>query len=278
MGRTAKGRPIINFLELAPGETVSQQLCVDQFDAERFVLFATRQGRTKKVSLDQFSRPKKKGIIAIKLNKGDSLIGAALCRPGQEVVLGTRGGMAIRFDEKDVRPMGRAAAGVGGIGLRGEDEVVDMAILDPSQEGVTLLTACSKGFGKRTAFEDYRRQKRNGSGIISIKTSERNGPVVGLKAVREDDDVVLMSQEGLVMRMQASDISLMGRATQGVKMMNLKEGDALASLERVAQSDDVEEEEASEGGADGDAEGGAEGGSEGGSEQDAGNGEPADPE
>ena len=266
MGRTAKGRPIINFLELAPGETVSQQLCVDQFDAERFVLFATRQGRTKKVSLDQFSRPKKKGIIAIKLNKGDSLIGAALCRPGQEVVLGTRGGMAIRFDEKDVRPMGRAAAGVGGIGLRGEDEVVDMAILDPSQEGVTLLTACSRGFGKRTAFEDYRRQKRNGSGIISIKTSERNGPVVGLKAVREDDDVVLMSQEGLVMRMQASDISLMGRATQGVKMMNLKEGDALASLERVAQTDDVEEEEAPEGG------------SEGGSEQDAGNGEPADPE
>ena len=262
MGRTAKGRPIINFLQLAPGETVSQQLCVDQFDAERFVLFATRQGRTKKVSLDQFSRPKKKGIIAIKLNKGDSLIGASLCRPGREVVLGTREGMAIRFDEKDVRPMGRAAAGVGGIGLRGEDEVVDMAILDPSQEGVTLLTACSNGFGKRTAFEDYRRQKRNGSGIISIKTSERNGPVVGLKAVREDDDVVLMSREGLVMRMQASDISLMGRATQGVKMMNLKEGDALASLERVAHTDEVEEEDAPEGG----------------SEQDAGNGEPADPE
>ena len=248
MGRTAKGRPIINFLQLAPGETVSQQLRVDQFDAERFVLFATRQGRTKKVSLDQFSRPKKKGIIAIKLNKGDSLIGASLCSPGQEVVLGTRGGMAIRFDEQDVRPMGRAAAGVGGIGLREEDEVVDMAILDPSQEGITLLTACSNGFGKRTRFQDYRRQKRNGSGIISIKTSERNGPVVGLKAVREEDDVVLMSQEGLVMRMQASDISLMGRATQGVKMMNLKEGDALASLERVAQAEDVEEEEVSTGG------------------------------
>jgi DNA gyrase subunit A len=248
MGRTAKGRPIINFLQLAPGETVSQQLRVDQFDAERFVLFATRQGRTKKVSLDQFSRPKKKGIIAIKLNKGDSLIGASLCSPGQEVVLGTRGGMAIRFDEQDVRPMGRAAAGVGGIGLREEDEVVDMAILDPSQEGITLLTACSNGFGKRTRFQDYRRQKRNGSGIISIKTSERNGPVVGLKAVREEDDVVLMSQEGLVMRMQATDISLMGRATQGVKMMNLKEGDALASLERVAQAEDVEEEEVSTGG------------------------------
>jgi DNA gyrase subunit A len=153
--------------------------------------------------------------------------------------------------------MGRAAAGVGGIGLREEDEVVDMAVLDPSQEGVTLLTACSNGFGKRTRFQDYRRQKRNGSGIISIKTSERNGPVVGLKAVREDDDVVLMSREGLVMRMKAADISLMGRATQGVKMMNLKKGDALASLEQVAQAEDVEDVEAVEGG----------------SEQDAGNGE-----
>ena len=117
-----------------------------------------------------------------------------------------------------------------------------------AKEGKRCLTACSKGCGKRTRFQDDRRQKRNGSGIISIKTSERNGPVVGLKAVREEDDVVLMSQEGLVMRMQATDISRMGRATQGVKMMNLKEGDALASLERVAQAEDVEEEEVSTGG------------------------------
>ena len=244
MSRTAKGRPIVNFLKLAEGETVSQQLCVDEFDAERFVVFATRKGRTKKASLDQFAKMRQTGIIAIKLKEGDSLIGASLCRQGQEVVLGTRAGVAIRFDEADIRPMGRAAAGVGGINLRGDDEVVDMAILDPSEAGVTLLTACANGFGKKTPFKDYRRQKRNGAGIISIKTSTRNGPVVGLKAVREEDDIVLMSREGLVMRTRAADISVMGRATQGVKLMNLKDGDALASIERVAQAGEIDDETA----------------------------------
>ncbi|MCS5626028.1 MAG: DNA gyrase subunit A [Planctomycetes bacterium] len=242
MGRTAKGRPIINFLNLAEGETVSQQLCVDEFDAERFVVFATRQGTTKKVSLDQFSRPRTAGIIAIKLKEGDSLIGAALCKAGQEVVLGTRAGKAIRFDEADIRPMGRTAAGVGGINLSADDEVVDMAILDPTQEGVTLLTACANGFGKKTAAENYRRQKRNGAGIISIKATARNGPVVGLKAVREDDDIVLMSREGLLMRTQASEISVMGRSTQGVNLMRLQDGDTLAAIECVAPAEAEENE------------------------------------
>ena len=239
MGRTAKGRPIINFLKLADGEKVSQQLCVDEFDAERFVVFATRQGVTKKVSLEHFSRPKKTGIIAIKLKEGDSLIGAALCSAGHEVVLGTRAGKAIRFDEGDIRPMGRTAAGVGGIKLQGEDEVVDMAILDPAEEGVTLLTACANGFGKKTATENYRKQKRNGSGIISINATTRNGPVVGLKAVREDDDIVLMSREGLLMRTEASEISVMGRSTQGVNLMRLQEGDTLAAIECVSIDETV---------------------------------------
>ncbi len=246
MGRTAKGRPIINFLNLAEGETVSQQLCVDEFDAERFVVFATRKGTTKKVSLDQFSRPKKTGIIAIKLKEDDSLIGASLCRAGQEVVLGTRAGKAIRFDEADIRPMGRTAAGVGGINLSADDEVVDMAILDPAQEGVTLLTACANGFGKKTAVENYRRQKRNGAGIISIKATSRNGPVVGLKAVREEDDIVLMSREGLLMRTQASEISVMGRSTQGVNLMRLQDGDTLVAIECVAPAE-AEENEADAG-------------------------------
>ena len=235
LSRTALGKPIINFLKLAEGEMVSQQLCVREFDEERFVVFATRNGTTKKVSLDKFSRPKKTGIIAIKLKDGDALIGASLCCPGQEVFLGTRSGKAIRFDEADIRPMGRAAAGVGGINLRDDDEVVDMAILDPSETGVTLLTACANGFGKKTPFEDYRRQKRNGAGIISIKATTRNGPVIGLKAVREDDDIVLMSREGLVMRVRASEISVMGRATQGVNLMRLQKGDRLAAIECVSQ-------------------------------------------
>ena len=242
MGRTAKGRPIINFLNLGQGETVSQQLCVDEFDAERFVVFATRQGTTKKVSLDQFSRPKKTGIIAIKLKEDDALIGASLCRAGQEVVLGTRAGKAIRFDEADIRPMGRTAAGVGGIHLSADDEVVDMAILDPAEEGVTLLTACANGFGKKTAVENYRRQKRNGAGIISIKATSRNGPVVGLKAVQEDDDIVLMSREGLLIRTQASEISVMGRSTQGVNLMRLQDGDTLAAIECVSPAEAEENE------------------------------------
>ena len=176
------------------------------------------------------------------------MIGAALCSAGHEVVLGTRAGKAIRFDEGDIRPMGRTAAGVGGIKLQGEDEVVDMAILDPAEEGVTLLTACANGFGKKTATENYRKQKRNGSGIISINATTRNGPVVGLKAVREDDDIVLMSREGLLMRTEASEISVMGRSTQGVNLMRLQEGDTLATIECVS-SDEAEADAAAEKGA-----------------------------
>lgn len=240
MGRTSKGRSLANLIQLAPGEAVSQQLCVSDFDGQRSVIIATRKGTIKKTHLHAYSRPKKTGIIAINLQEGDALIGAAITSEGHEVILGTKLGMAIRFRQGDARAMGRTAAGVGGITLREGDEVVDMVVVDPELEGLTLLTACQNGFGKRTPVGEYRLQKRNGNGTINIKTTERNGPVVGMKAVTNEDDVVMMTQKGILLRIPASHLRAIGRATQGVKLINLKGGDQLISIERVVKEEDGE--------------------------------------
>ncbi|MBI4606637.1 MAG: DNA gyrase subunit A, partial [Planctomycetes bacterium] len=245
MARTAKGRSLANLIQLDPGEAVNQQLCVREFDHSRCVFMATRRGTVKKTDLSAFSRPKKTGIIAISLEEGDALIGAAVTREGDEIILGTKNGMAIRFPEGDARAMGRTAAGVGGIALRDADEVVDMVVVDPKLEGLTLLTVCENGFGKRTPVSEYRLQKRNGAGTINIKTTERNGSVVGLKAVTDENDLVLMTQNGIIMRMSVTDLRAIGRATQGVRLINLKEGDKLISVERVVREE--EDAEASEG-------------------------------
>jgi len=238
MSRTARGRSLANLIQMEPGESLSQQLCVREFDEERFILMATRQGTVKKTRLSAFSRPKKTGIIAINLDETDSLIGAALCKPSDEVILGTKQGTAIRFRESDVRAMGRAAGGVGGISLDQGDEVVNMVIVDTKVEGMTLLTACENGYGKRTPVSEYRLQKRNGGGTINIKTTDRNGLVVGMKAVTDADDVVLLTQNGIILRTHASSLRAIGRATQGVRLMSLKEGDKLIGIERVVREDD----------------------------------------
>jgi DNA gyrase subunit A len=235
MGRTTRGRALANLVQLDPGESVHHQLCVREFDEKRCIILATRQGTVKKTNLSAFSKPKKVGIIAISLNESDSLIGAAIVSEGDEVILGTKHGTAIRFPEKDARAMGRTAAGVGGISLREGDEVVDMVIVDPKVEGLTLLTVCENGHGKRTPVGEYRLQRRNGSGTINIKATERNGFVVGMKAVTDEHDLVLMTQVGLIMRMAVSDLRAIGRATQGVRLINLKEGDKLISIERVVK-------------------------------------------
>ena len=237
MNRTAKGRSLANLIECDPGEAVSQQLCVRAFDDQRCVILGTRKGTVKKTNLSAYSRPKKSGIIAISLDEGDALIGAGITSSGNEVILGTKQGMAIRFPETDVRPMGRTAGGVGGISLHEGDEVVDMVIVDPSVEALTLLTGCENGFGKRTPVSEYRLQKRNGGGTINIKTTERNGAVVGMKAVTDEDDLVLMTQDGIIMRMSASDLRSIGRATQGVRLINVQEGDRLISIERVVKEE-----------------------------------------
>jgi len=242
LARTSRGRALANLIRFAPGETVSQQVCVKSFEEQKFIIMATRQGKVKKTELNAFSRPKKTGIIAITLREGDSLIAAAVTKEGDEVMLGTKQGTAIRFPEKDVRPMGRTAAGVGGISLRPGDEVVDMVVVDPKVPDMTLLTVCENGHGKRTPVSEYRLQGRNGSGTINIRTTERNGCVVGMKAVTDANDLVLMTQNGIIMRMSVSDLRAIGRATQGVRLMNLKEGDKLISIETAAKEDSEGEE------------------------------------
>jgi len=241
LGRTSQGRSIVNLIQLETGETVSQQVCVSGFEGEQFVVMATRSGTIKKVQLAAFSRPKRTGIIAIGLKEDDVLIGAGICEKGDEIVLGTAGGMAIRFVESDIRPMGRGAVGVGGISLKNEDRVVDMAVVDAKSDGHSILTACAFGFGKRTPLREYRSQKRNGSGLINIRKSARNGSVVALKSVRDDDDIVLMTKNGLVMRTKVRDISAIGRATQGVRLINIKKGDELISVERVVPENEEED-------------------------------------
>ncbi len=243
LARTAQGRSLVNLIQLQSGEKVTQQVCVQNFDDSHFVVFATRSGVVKKVKLDAFSRPKRNGIIAIGLRDSDVLIGAGLCSKGNEVILGTRNGMAIRFFESDIRPMGRTATGVGGISLKGDDRVVDMVIADTTVDGLGLLTACSRGYGKRTPVLEYRMQKRNGSGTINIKTTERNGPVVALKAVTDDDDIVLMTKNGIVMRTDVASFRSIGRATQGVRLINLKDDDELISVEQVVRDEESNDSE-----------------------------------
>jgi DNA gyrase subunit A len=236
MARTARGRSIANLLRLQDSETVTAVLPVSQFE-EKFVLFATAQGTVKKTALGAFSRPRPSGIIAIGLDPADSLIRVQLVGEEDQVVLGTRKGMSIRFMHTDVRAMGRAAGGVRGISLERDDEVVDMAVIRPE---MSLLTVCENGFGKRTDIDAYRLQKRGGSGVINIRANERNGDVVALRAVTDADELMLISAQGIMLRTEVSQLREIGRATQGVKLMKPDEGDKVVSVARIAseESDD----------------------------------------
>ncbi len=240
--RASRGRAFANLISLAPGESVSQQLCVRAFNEEHWIAMATRKGKIKKTSLQAFSRPMRRGIIAIGLNEGDSLIAAQIVRPGDQIVLGTKLGRAIRFPESDVRAMGRSATGVTGISLKPGDEVVDMVVVDPNVEGLTLLTVCEKGFGKRTPVSEYRLQARGGQGVRNVRLTERNGCVVGMKAVTEDYDIVLVTESGIVIRIPVASLRAIGRCTQGVRLMRTKEGDRVISVDRAFREDRDDEE------------------------------------
>lgn len=267
--RTSAGRSIANVLSLKPEEKITSVIPVRDFEGDRHLIMATRRGLVKKTPLADYSRPRQGGIIGINLDDGDTLIDVALTQPGDEVVLSTRFGMAIRFSESDARSMGRATRGVKGINLQSDDEVVGMVVADP--DGF-LLTVCENGYGKRTPFgpntaddaaeeeaaeaepepaaEDgngdeaesrsgmrYRKQRRGGKGLRDIRTSERNGPVVGVVAVRAGDDIMLITAQGMVNRTHVDEIRVVGRNTQGVRVMNLKEGDTIASLAKVAREE-----------------------------------------
>jgi len=237
LGRAARGKSLANVLQLAEGERVRATLPVRSFDeaAGDHVLLCTRKGVVKKTRLDAFANPRRGGIIAISLDEDDELIAACRTNGQQEVIIASRGGKSIRFPEDQVRPMGRSAAGVRGMSLREGDSVVGMEILSPE---ATILTVTENGYGKRTPLGDYRLQRRGGQGIITIRTTARNGEVVSVAQVMDDDEVMLITDGGKVLRARVAGISTMGRATQGVRIMNLGEGESLVSMARLAESDD----------------------------------------
>jgi len=233
LGRTSKGRAIANLLTLESGEKVASAIAVREFD-DRYVIFATADGTVKRTELAAFGHPHSYGIIAIGLADGDGLIDARLTTGEQDIVLSTRNGMAIRFAETDVRPMGRAARGVKGINLRDDDHVVGMAVVDDT---ATLLTVCENGFGKRTEFGAYRCQRRGGYGLIDIKTTERNGKVIGALTVYDDDEVMLITAGGKIVRTAVSGTRPIGRNTQGVTLINCDD-DRLVAVSRVLEKDE----------------------------------------
>jgi DNA gyrase subunit A len=210
-------------------------LRVRAFDAERSVFFATKGGTVKKTPLESFSRPRQAGIWAIQLDEDDELVGVGLARPGDTIILGTAKGKAIRFDEKAARAMGRTAHGVRGIKLLGDDRVVSVLVAhDP---GGTVFTACEHGFGKRTPLDEYPVKNRGGQGVINIRTSGRNGDVIGIALCTDGDDVMFITQSGMIVRSPVSEMRPMGRGTQGVRLINLKEDDRLVSTEIVSAED-----------------------------------------
>ncbi len=238
VGPGGKGKAIANLVSMEEGERIAALLAVMEFpDAEgrQFVVMGTRKGVIKKTDLSAFSNPRVGGIIAIGVEEGDSVIAVEMSDGNEQIFLGTRNGMAIRFDETDVRPMGRTAYGVRGISLRDDDEVVAMEVV---REGGTLLTVAQNGYGKRTELEEYRLQSRGGIGIINIQTSDRNGKVVGIAYVHDDDQLMLISQQGMILRMRAGDVRAIGRATQGVRLIGMEEGDAVVSLAKLAEKEE----------------------------------------
>jgi DNA gyrase subunit A len=238
VGPGGKGKAIANLVSMEEGERIAALLAVKEWPAEegqQFVVMGTRKGVIKKTDLSAFSNPRAGGIIAMGVEEGDAVIAVELSAGNQQIFLGTRDGMAIRFGETDVRPMGRTAYGVRGISLRDGDEVVAMEVVGDSG---AMLTVTQNGYGKRTELEEYRVQSRGGVGIINIQTSERNGKVVGIAYVHGDDELMLISQQGKILRMVTSAIRAIGRATQGVRLIGMEEGDQVVSVARLAERDD----------------------------------------
>jgi DNA gyrase subunit A len=233
MSRQSRGRALVNLISSQEGESVTAMIPVRQFD-KRYVMMATRRGTIKKTPLEAFSRPKRGGIIAVKLEQDDELIGVALTDGSRDIMLGTRSGMATRFRESEARPMGRSSTGVIGIRLRETDQVVGMAVVEPD---ATLLTICENGHGKRTDFEEYSTKHRGTYGVINIQTTERNGGCVGMVAVHDEDEILMITANGMVIRTSMQEVRAMGRNVQGVRMIRLNEGDKLVSLARVLKED-----------------------------------------
>ncbi len=236
-GRAARGKPIVNLLHLEEGEKVSAFLSVREFQEGRFVVFATKKGLIKKTELMSYANPRSTGIRAIALEQGDEVIGVRLTDGQQEIILSTLDGQSIRFKEAQVRPTGRGTYGVVGMRLDKEDAVVSMEMLSL---GADILTVAENGYGKRTAIEEYRLQSRGGKGIITMKTTDKTGRVVGVQQVTEEDQLMLVTNKGKIIRLRVKDIRVIGRNTQGVHLIDLENGERVVSLARLAEKEEEE--------------------------------------
>ena len=230
--RHARGKAIVNILELGNDENVTAFVPVRNFDNQSYLIMATKKGTIKKTELMAYSNPRRHGIVAIKLDQGDELINVELTDGNKQIILATKNGLAVRFEERDVRPTGRSAQGVRGINLRDNDEVIGMVV---ASDDKTLLTVTENGYGKRTHIAEYRLINRGGLGVINIQCSERNGKVVAVCPVTDNDDIIFISKNGIIIRVPASDISVIGRNTQGVRLMKLEPNDKVVSAVKVAK-------------------------------------------
>jgi DNA gyrase subunit A len=236
--RQSRGKAIVNLLELQEGEAVNAMISVEEFAEDKYLFMATRAGTVKKTPLSEFRNPRRAGIIAVSLDEGDELVKVLLTDGKQEIVMVSKKGKAIRFSEDDVRPMGRTARGVRGMTLDGsDDEVVSLDLVD---ETTTLLTVTDNGFGKRTEYSQYPAHRRGGKGVITIITNLRNGFVSNVKSVADDDELMFTSAEGIIIRIPAKDISIQGRNTQGVRVMNIKPGDKVSGMARIKNENEDE--------------------------------------
>lgn len=236
--RQARGKAIVNFLELQPNEKVTNLICVREFSDAKSLVMVTAEGQIKKTNLMAYSRPRSNGIAAITLRDNDELVSCNIAEETDEILIATTNGKAIRFKADDVREMGRTASGVRGIRLAKNDKVIDSLVLTRDS---LILTATERGYGKKTNFKEYRLQSRGGSGVINLKITAKNGQVVGVKTVTEEDEVIVISSSGMIVRSAVKEIRTCGRNTQGVRLVNLKDDDTVASIARVVAKDEDDE-------------------------------------
>jgi DNA gyrase subunit A len=252
-GRATRGKAIVNLLQLAPDENVTSILPVKEFSEGKFIVTATRNGTVKKTELMAYANPRLGGIIALTIDEGDRLVSTRLTDGTMDILLASKGGKSIRFPEQDVRPMGRTARGVRGMMLEDDEQLIGMEVVSTAT-AATLVTVTENGYGKRTDLDEYRQQSRGGKGIITIKTSDRNGKVVDIKLVEEDSDLMFITDRGKVLRTSVGKLSVIGRNTQGVRLMVLEPGERIVAVAKLAEKDDDNgdteaEEEAFTGGA-----------------------------
>ncbi len=238
VSRTAKGRAIVNLLNLSKVETICSVVPVTNFKVNGHIVMATKNGTVKRIELSQFSNPRNGGIIALKINPGDMLVNAMYANDDSDVLICSKDGKSIRFKAGAVRAMGRAAAGVRGMELGGSDSVVGMTVLDADESERDLLSVTEKGYGKRTRASQYRAQTRGGKGIITMKATGKTGSIVSVQAVRDSSDLMIISNKGQIVRIKNSDISTMGRNTQGVRLVKLKDGERVVAVQPLVQDED----------------------------------------